>query len=889
MATQEQQTKNLIELITKGINGNDDPFKNSVLEYIRTKKEKLPKSGPLPAFTDDFKDQSQRDLIYYAKAMPASNANIIKKITVFDEADSPVNEHNEFTLMFPVRLAYDVMQDSNKNILHFEFLNAHVQINYNDMNLLINGVGVILPGLYTKWFNNYHVLTIVYNFSLKSVVAHLTYYTSTVQRLSTVKVEADINKAIPRRPLNMYIESDKARPAGSIPISISQWFPLAKKDEDILDISKSILLGNNEALDSSPEEYVISCFEQIFSNSNSRLPMHDLNVIDTSKALDFLTTKLIEMAGTDCEKLFEAIINKYCNDADASDNNPEFCSLIQCQVCFEANKIPVHVPCQNPHCGGFIVCSEPPDPDDPTSKSSKSSKSCLDKVFTTTHNCIKCRTLLTVKPVKPKVKLQKMIDEDPVAKEEKRKQEEKHKNRKLLQMRIPQKVYMTSFFFPALLRAQACVTNMQEISGVYMRKMKLRDNRVKLLFDFLKKLLACQQDPVLSAETDEWIKSRRIQKLDLGKNSFFNNFLRFCATRAQIIFYDFPTAVFETGSTGYQYNSYPLIPTKELSPELKDLECALFKYIDKCTYLRMENHFDPAWYLLSSPFKGKKAYIEWEKLDEYTNRHSSVYNSEITLSKIAKIKNIKDIYKYRNQDLVNIILDYRKLMFHLMYTECFCAAYCTTADAHLNIKIEAFKTIADIINLEVAARAASTRAGLVVEHEMSSALLDSTKYAKILNLNLYLLAMTNLTRRLQIGYVSGTDSDGKPILENPYIIVRKQTKEDNFKEIRDKLLHKRIHYVLETHSDLGNKVDSIFPQATPEAQATPEGTAFRIGNVKTLPPLQPQPQPKPQLFKPAFPPSGPHGGAPENRAWIYASLVVAIVATSVNSILQVPS
>jgi hypothetical protein len=209
--------------------------------------------------TDSFSDRSSptaRSLVYSAQTFPAFAANTANPITVFTDTNSPVSSSGDFTIMFPVRLAYDVTATTaSLDRLNFEVLNSHVQIQYNHddqgfgstKNLFLysnspTGTSFVsLPDHTTKWFNNYHVLTVVHKASTSRVTAHIHYYTTDVDNVSSVTTEAGFMSGYSRRQLRMYLQGRVSRPVGSIPIRQAHLFNSALNDAELLAKSKEIL------------------------------------------------------------------------------------------------------------------------------------------------------------------------------------------------------------------------------------------------------------------------------------------------------------------------------------------------------------------------------------------------------------------------------------------------------------------------------------------------------------------------------------------------------------------------------------------------------------------------------------------------------------------------
>lgn len=199
-------------------------------------------SEPMPRFTDTFTDRSTvpRSLSYTGYTMSQStNVDIVG----FPAGSSPIPNDGDFTVMVPIRLAYQTIGAGDR--IGCLALGVLSQIRYGDGEYM-NQSGfafktITLPAMASRWYNNYHVLSIVYTASGTKAKTYLHYYTTDSSVISSVSTPEDtVSSSILRQELKFNWQGS-SQPLGSINIRAATMFPSALSETVLTAAAKKIL------------------------------------------------------------------------------------------------------------------------------------------------------------------------------------------------------------------------------------------------------------------------------------------------------------------------------------------------------------------------------------------------------------------------------------------------------------------------------------------------------------------------------------------------------------------------------------------------------------------------------------------------------------------------
>jgi hypothetical protein len=213
-----------------------------------------PFSG-LAAYTDQFNDRSAptaRSLSYAAQTFAAIAVNQTLIVNAFTDATSEITETGDYTIMFPMRLTFDVAAAVQLDRFNILTLRGHLQLRYNHESpantklAFFDGIGdefgSLTPSLATRWFNNYHVLTIVHKASTSRLTGHLHYYSTDPNDVSTVKTEGPFVSGGARRPITFQYQTNAARPSGSVVLRRAHTVASALSDDELMARARQLLM-----------------------------------------------------------------------------------------------------------------------------------------------------------------------------------------------------------------------------------------------------------------------------------------------------------------------------------------------------------------------------------------------------------------------------------------------------------------------------------------------------------------------------------------------------------------------------------------------------------------------------------------------------------------------
>ncbi len=193
-------------------------------------------STPMPRFTDTFTDRSTvpRNLSYTGYTMTTALTSVI----AFPQESSPITPSGDFTVMIPIRIPFNSFTSDER--LDISALNVYTRLRYVSNTLVLLGAESFtgaLPDKASKWYNNYHVVSVVYTASTNKAKTYLHYYTTDSNVVSSISSQDVTIGSYSRQELK-FIASEMT---GNINIRPATMFPSALSETVLTAAAKKIL------------------------------------------------------------------------------------------------------------------------------------------------------------------------------------------------------------------------------------------------------------------------------------------------------------------------------------------------------------------------------------------------------------------------------------------------------------------------------------------------------------------------------------------------------------------------------------------------------------------------------------------------------------------------
>ncbi len=258
-------------------------------------------STPMPRFTDTFTDRSTvpRSLSYNGYTMSqGTNVDIIG----FSASSSPITPSGDFTVMVPIRLSYATIGSGDR--LAYFALGVAGQIRYDGRILMAitdaTQPTTTLPDHTSRWYNNYHVLSIVYNAATNKCKTYLHYYTTDPNVVSSISPSEVTIGSYSRQELKFNWQGS-SQPLGNINIRPATMFPSALSETVLTAAAKKIIqTGKINVI--NPGDYVPSQFATVeLFKASSIMQLDPRGALPTIESTqNVLTTGFFKLNNTQC-------------------------------------------------------------------------------------------------------------------------------------------------------------------------------------------------------------------------------------------------------------------------------------------------------------------------------------------------------------------------------------------------------------------------------------------------------------------------------------------------------------------------------------------------------------------------------------------------------------